>query len=113
MAAETSSTHGCRAPAGRGGGARATSPLETHGPGAGHGGGSGGGSGYWGGQGGPDICCLAATGGGGGSTYIHPSVTTPQNQGGNRTSVANPSDPVRGGAGGIGALGRLYINGPA
>ena len=96
-----------------GGGPTYTSfPLQG-GPGAGHGGGSGGGSGYWGGQGGPDICCLAATGGGGGSTYIHPSVTTPQNQGGNRTSVANPSDPVRGSAGNLGTLGRIYINGPA
>ena len=96
-----------------GGGPGYTSwPLQG-GPGAGYGGGSGGGSGYWGGQGGPDICCLAATGGGGGSTYIHPSVTTPQNQGGNRTSVANPSDPVRGSAGNVSTAGRIYINGPA
>ena len=96
-----------------GGGPGYTSwPLQG-GPGQGHGGGSGGGSGYWGGQGGPDICCLAATGGGGGNTYIHPSVTTPQNQGGDRTSVANPSDPVRSNAGNVGTLGRLYINGPA
>ena len=96
-----------------GGGPGYTSwPLQG-GPGAGHGGGSGGGSGYWGGQGGPGICCLAATGGGGGSTYIHPSVGTPQNQGGNRGSVGNPSDPVRGPQGNIQSPGRIYINGPA
>jgi hypothetical protein len=96
-----------------GGGPGYTSFPLVGGPGAGYGGGSGGGSGYWGGQGGPDICCLAATGGGGGNTYIHPSVGTPQNQGGNRTSVANAPDPIRGSAGNTGTQGRMYINGPA
>lgn len=84
-------------------------PLQG-GPGAGYGGGSGGGSGYWGGQGGPDICCLAATGGGGGSSYVHPTVTSPSNLGGSRGSVGNPSDPVRGSAGEVGTLGRLYLS---
>jgi len=96
-----------------GGGPGYTSFPLVGGPGQGHGGGSGGGSGYWGGQGGPDICCLAATGGGGGNTYIHPSVGTPQNQGGNRTGVANAPDPIRGSAGNTGTQGRMYINGPA
>lgn len=78
-------------------------------------GGGGGGGGYYGGGGGS--YSSAAYGGGGGSGYLHPTeVLQPASNTGNRETVANTNDAIRGTAGNggttqgaSGSAGKIYI----